>query len=164
MTTIHRAQTRQVYFHDPVAVTATAVAPSVLVAVRWLGGRLLLVRRRDNGAWELPGGFVDVGENAVDAAVRTTAAAAGIHVHITGIAGLFTDPAHVVRCPDGDVRQRFALLFRARSLGGVPHGDHRATSDAAWVAVAELPELAVEPSARRPIAEALALGEPPYLG
>jgi|SRR5829696_1923224 len=164
MTTIHQAQTRQVHFHEPAAPEATAVAPSVEVAVRWLGGRLLMVRRCDDGMWELPGGFVAVGESAVDAAVRTTAAGAGIHVLVTGIAGLFTDPAIVVRSPDGQLRQRFALLFRARPLGGVPHGDHRATSDAAWVAVADLPQLAVAPSARRPIVEALALGEPTYLG
>ena len=164
MTTIHRAQTRQVYFHDSAAPTATAVAPSVLVAVRWLGGRLLLVRRCDDGLWELPGGVVDVGENAVDAAVRHTVAAAGIHVFVTGIAGLFTDPSYLVRSPDGEVRQQFVLLFRARSLGGAPHGDGEATSDAAWITVAGMRDLAIEPSARRPIAEALALGEPPYLG
>src|SRR5215203_2528912 len=86
MTTIHPAQTRQVYSHDPAATSATAVAPSVHVAVRWLGGRLLLVRRCDSGMWELPGGYVDVGENAVDAAVRHTRAAAGVHVLVTGIA------------------------------------------------------------------------------
>ena len=164
MTTLHRAQTRQVYPHDPAAPTATVVAPSVQVAVRWLGGRLLLVQRCDDGMWELPGGFVDVGETAVDAAVRTTAAGAGIRVLITGLAGLFTDPEHVVRFPDGEVCQRFALVFRARCLGGVPHGDQWTTSDAAWVAVADLSRLALEPSARRPIAEALAMGEPTYLG
>jgi 8-oxo-dGTP diphosphatase len=125
---------------------------------------LLLVRRCDSGMWELPGGFVDVGENAVDAAVRRTAAAAGVDVLVTGIAGLFTNPSHLVRSLDGEIRQQFALLFRARSLGGVPHGDHRETSDAAWIAVADMREMPIEPSARRPIAEALALGEPPYLG
>jgi 8-oxo-dGTP diphosphatase len=164
MTTIHPAQIRQVYSHDPAATMATAVAPSVLVAVRWRGGRLLLVRRCDSRMWELPGGFVDIGENAVDAAVRTTVSTGGVHVLVTGIAGLFTDPGHVVRCPDGAVRQQFALLFRARFQGGVPHGNDRETGDAAWVSVADLRVLPIEPSARRPIAEALALGEPPYLG
>jgi 8-oxo-dGTP diphosphatase len=164
MTTIHRAQTRQVYLHDPAAPTATAVSPSVLVAVRWLGGRLLLVRRCDSGMWELPGGFVDVGENAVAAAVRHTVAAAGVHVLVTGIAGMFTDPTDLVQAPDGQVRQQFALLFRARSLGGVPHGDHRETSDAAWIAVADMRNLPIEPSARTRITQALAMGEPPYLG
>jgi 8-oxo-dGTP diphosphatase len=164
MTTIDRAETRQVYFHDPASPAATAVAPSVHVAVRGLGGRLLLVRRCDTGMWELPGGYVDVGENAVAAAVRHTSAAAGIQVLVTGIAGLFTDPSQLVRSADGEVRQQFALLFRARSLGGVPHGDQRQTSEAAWIALADVRALPIEPSARKPIAEALAQGEPPFLG
>src|SRR3978361_1402011 len=122
MTTIDRAAViRQVYFHDPGAPTATVVVPSVFVAARWLGGRLLLVRRCDSGTWELPGGRVDVGETAVDAAVRETAEEAGVQVLVTAFAGLFTDPGHVVRSPEGEVRQQFALLFRARVLYGTPH-------------------------------------------
>jgi 8-oxo-dGTP diphosphatase len=165
MTTLDRAAvTRQVYFHDPGAPPATVVVPSVFVAVRWIGGRLLLVRRCDSGSWELPGGRVDVGENAVDAAVRETAEEAGVHVLVTGLAGLFTDPGHVIRSPGGETRQRFALLFRARSLGGVPHGDLHETSEAAWVALADLPGLAIEPPVRQWIIEALDVGAPPYLG
>ena len=112
------AATRHVYFHDPEAPVASIVTPSVFVAVRWHEGRLLLVRRRDSGAWELPGGRVDVGEAAVDAAVRETAEEAGIQVVVTGLLGLFTDPGHVIRSPGGEVSQQFAVLFRARAVGG----------------------------------------------
>ena len=165
MTTIDRAAlTRQVYFHDPGAPSATVVVPSVFVAARWLGGRLLLVRRCDSGTWELPGGRVDVGETAVDAAVRETAEETGVRVLVTGFAGLFSDPGLVVRSPDGEVRQQFALLFRARSLGGVPRGDLHETSEAAWVAPRDLPGLPMQPAARIWIDEALAVGDPPYLG
>ena len=45
---------RQVYFHDDSAPPATVVTPSVFVAVRRGEDRLLLVRRCDSGAWELP--------------------------------------------------------------------------------------------------------------
>lgn len=165
MTTIDRAAvTRHVYFHDPSAPVATVVVPSVFVAVRWLGGRLLLVRRCDSGSWELPGGRVDVGETAVEAAVRETAEEAGVQVLVTGFAGLFTDPGHVVRSPDGEVRQQFALLFRARAVGGVPRGDLHETSEAAWVAPADLPGLSMEPPVRLWIEHALALDGPPHLG
>jgi 8-oxo-dGTP diphosphatase len=166
MTTIERTdRTRQVYFHDPAAPLATVVAPSVFVAVRGLGGRLLLVRRCDSGAWEMPGGPVGVGDSAVAAAVRETAAFAGISVVVTGVVGLFTDPSHVIRCQDGQVCQQFSVLFRARSLGhGVPHGDLRRTSEAAWVAFVDLPGLAIEPLVRSWIAEALAQDDAPHLG
>jgi 8-oxo-dGTP diphosphatase len=165
MTTIDRPTvTRQVYFHDAGAPTPTVVVPSVFVAARWLGGRLLLVRRCDSGTWELPGGRVDIGETAVDAAVRETAEEAGVRVLITGFAGLFSDPGHVVRSPDGEVRQQFAVLFRARPLRGIPRGDMHETSEAAWVAPIDIPGLDVEPAARVWIDHALSVGDAPYLG
>jgi 8-oxo-dGTP pyrophosphatase MutT (NUDIX family) len=154
---------RQVYFHDPEAPAASVVVPSVFVAVRWHEGRLLLVRRCDSGAWELPGGRVDVGETAVDAAVRETAEEAGIHVVVTGLVGIFTDPGHVIRSLTGEVRQQFAVLFRARAVGGVPRGDLHETSEAAWVAVAELPRLLIPAPARAWIAEALANDDAPLI-
>jgi 8-oxo-dGTP diphosphatase len=132
MTTVDRAVvTRQVYFHDPSAPAANLVVPTVFVAVRSLHGSLLLVRRCDSGAWELPGGRVDVGETALEAAIRETAEEAGVQVVVTELAGLFTDPGHVVRSTAGEVRQQFVLLFRARAVGGVPRGDQRETSAAA---------------------------------
>lgn len=154
---------RQVYFHDPSAPTATVVAPSVFVAVRSQDGRLLLVRRCDDGTWELPGGRVDVGETAVEAAVREAAEEAGVHVLVTGLLGLFTDPAHVVRSPVGEVRQQFVVLFSARAVGGTPHGDTQETSDAAWVPVADLRYLPIHPHVRAWIEEALVGESAPYL-
>src|SRR3954463_7458131 len=156
--------TRRVYYHDESAPQATVVTPSVFVAARRPDGRLLLVRRCDSGAWELPGGRVDVGETAVEAGVPETFEESGVHVAVTGLAGLFTDPGHVVRAVDGEVRQQFVVLFRARWLGGVPRGDQKETSDAAWVALADLPALAIAPPARAWIEQALAVDEPPYLG
>jgi 8-oxo-dGTP diphosphatase len=114
---------RQVHFHDPSAPVATAVVPSAFVVVRGTADRLLLVRRCDSGAWELPGGRVDIGESVVEAAVRETAEEAGVRVTVTGLVGVFTDPALVVRASDGEVRQQFAVIFRATALDGDPHGD-----------------------------------------
>jgi 8-oxo-dGTP pyrophosphatase MutT (NUDIX family) len=107
---------------------------------------------------------VDVGENAVDAAVRETAEEAGVRVVVTGFGGLFSDPRHVVRSPDGEVRQQFAVLLRARVVRGVPHGDLHETSEAAWVAPVDIPGLDVEPAARIWIDHALSVADPPHLG
>jgi ADP-ribose pyrophosphatase YjhB (NUDIX family) len=158
------APTRHVHFHDPDAPPASVVVPSVFVAVRGWGGRLLLVRRIDSGCWELPGGRVDVGESAEEAAVRETAEEAGVTVLLTGLVGLFTDPEHVVQAVDGVVRQQFAVVFRARSIGGVPRGDGAETSDAAWVAIADLRSLPLEPAVRVWIDEVLASDPCPHLG
>jgi 8-oxo-dGTP diphosphatase len=165
MTTISRAAaTRQVYLQDPAAPTASLVVPSVHVAVRGWGGRLLLVCRCDSGAWELPGGLVDVGETAGGSAVRQTAEDSGVRVLLTGFAGTFTDPSYVTRSPGGEVRQVFALLFRARALGGIPRADLHRTSEAAWVAFADLRDLAIVPPVRAWIDQALDVHADPYLG
>jgi 8-oxo-dGTP diphosphatase len=165
MTTTERpALPRRVYLHDPEGPSATVVVPSAFVAVRGLSGRLLLVRRCDSGAWEMPGGRVDVGESAVEAAVRETAEEAGVRVVVTGLVGLFTDPGLVIRSRDGDVRQQFAVLFRGRVVGGVLRADLEETSEVAWVAVADIPELPMEPFSRIWIAQALAPVDSPHLG
>src|SRR3954466_2932051 len=164
MTTVDRASpTRQVYFHDPSAPVASLVAPSVFVAVPGRHGSLLLVRRRDSGMWELPGGRVDVGETAVEAAVRETAEEAGVQVVVTGLLGIFSDPGHVIRSSTGGGRQQSAVLFRGRAVGGAPRGDLHETSEAAWVAVAELSHLPIPAPVRVWIAEALANDDAPLI-
>ena len=155
---------RHVHFHDPDAPLATVVAPSVFVAVQDERSRLLLVRRRDSGTWELPGGRVDVGESAVEAAVRETTEEAGVRVEIVGLVGLFTDPAHVVRSVAGDVRQQFVVCFRARPIWGRPKPDLQETIDAAWFAAADIAALAVEPAVRCWIQRALSGETDPCLG
>ena len=110
-----RPGVRREYDHQPDAPAASYVAPSAFAAVRDITGRLLLVRRCDTGDWELPGGHVDPGESATDAAVRETAEESGITVEITGLVGIYTDPGHVIADPrDGLVRQPFAVCFHAR--------------------------------------------------
>lgn len=161
-TTHHGSLTREVYFHDPAAPAASIVGPSVFVAVL-RHDSLLLVRRCDNGVWELPGGRVDIGETAEQAAVRETAEEAGVQVAITGLAGLFTDPRHVIRSRDGEVRQQFAVLFRGRLVRGRPHGDQFETSEAAWIRVEDLPALPMEAAERSWLTAALAAGSPPHL-
>jgi ADP-ribose pyrophosphatase YjhB (NUDIX family) len=156
---------RRIHFHDPEAPAATVVAPSVFVAVRNGRGELMLVRRCDSGTWELPGGRVDIGESAVEAAVRETVEESGVRVRITGLVGLFTDPACVVASAAGDeVRQQFVVCFHGWALWGRPHPDLHETSDAAWFDPADVAALPVQPAARLLIVHALSGAGEPHLG
>jgi 8-oxo-dGTP pyrophosphatase MutT (NUDIX family) len=155
---------RREYYHEPGAPVATCVVPCAFVAVRDITGRLLLVRRCDTGDWELPGGRVEPGESASDAAVRETAEESGITVEITGLVGIYTDPGHVIANPrTGLVRQPFAVCFHARPRSGSPGGDDVETSDARWIAIGDISALPIHPAMRIRIAHALTPGRPRHI-
>jgi len=125
---------------------------------------MLLVRRCDTGDRELPGGHVDPGESASDAAVRETAGESGITVKVTGLAGICTDPGHVIADPRaGLVRQPFAVCFHARPLSGSPAGDQVETSDARWFTTGDIPALPIRPAMRLRIGHALTPGRPCHI-
>jgi 8-oxo-dGTP pyrophosphatase MutT (NUDIX family) len=143
------------------APAASCVAPCAFAAVRDITGRMLLVRRCDTGDWELPGGHVDPGESASDAAVRETAEESGLTVEVTGLVGIYTDPGHVIADPRaGLVRQPFAVCFHARPLYGSPGGDQVETSDARWFTIGDIPALPIRPAMRLRIDHALTPGAP----
>ena len=65
-------------------------------------GRVLLLRRADDGTWGLPGGGVEPGETWSDAARRECREETGWSVRITGVLGLYSDPATQLHTyPDG---------------------------------------------------------------
>lgn len=160
-----RPAARREYDHDPDAPAPTCVAPAAFVAARDTTGALLLVRRRDTGDWELPGGRVEPGESASEAAVRETAGESGVTVEITGMVGIYTDPGYCIADPrTGAVRQPFAVCFHARPRSGSPRGDRGETSDARWVGVNDIPALPIHPAMRMRITHALTPALTCYIG
>jgi 8-oxo-dGTP pyrophosphatase MutT (NUDIX family) len=156
---------RREYDHQPDAPAATCVAPCAFAAARDSTGRMLLVCRCDTGDWELPGGHVDPGESASDAAIRETAEESGITVEITGLAGIYTDPGHVIADPrTGLVRQPFAVCFHARPVSGSPGGDQVETCDARWFTISDIPALPIRPAMRTRIDHALSPGRACHIG
>ena len=107
------------YYGDPDAPPANSIVPSVNVAVTNDAGEILLIRRTDNGNWALPGGAVDLGESLTQAAVRETREETGVDCEITGLSGIYTDPAHVLLyTSNGEARQEFSIVLTGRATGG----------------------------------------------
>ncbi|MFI8229828.1 NUDIX hydrolase [Streptomyces sp. NPDC085900] len=142
------------YLHDPDAPPATSVVPAAVALVRDDAGRVLMVRRSDNGRWALPGGGHDVGESISDTVVREVREETGIEVEVVGLTGIYTDPGHVMRYDDGEVRQQFSICFRARPTGGELRTSPE-TPRVRWVPPAELSELDIHPTMRLRIEHAL---------
>jgi 8-oxo-dGTP pyrophosphatase MutT (NUDIX family) len=151
------------YYNDPHAPTPNSVVPSASAIVTDDQGRILLVKRRDNTLWALPGGGHDIGETIEQTAIREVKEETGLDVQVTGLSGIYTDPAHVVAFTDGEVRQQFSLCFTTTVLGGQLAIDHEST-DIAWIAPADIGALDMHPSMRLRITHYLDQRAAPYLG
>ena len=84
---------------------------------------------------------------------------------ITGLAGIYTDPGHVIADPrTGRVRQPFAVCFHASPLYGSPAGDQVETSEARWFTIGDIPALPIQLAVRRRIDHALTPGHECHIG
>lgn len=153
------------YFNDTSAPAANSLVPSV-TAVVVSDETLLMIHKRDNDLWAVPGGAIDVGESAADAARRETLEETGIDIAIDGLIGIYTNPSHIMAYDDGEVRQQFSLCFRGRAVGGDLSPQRSEAKAARWVALTDLDGLNIHPSMRLRITHGLswADGVAAYVG
>ncbi|MBZ6229362.1 NUDIX hydrolase [Streptomyces olivaceus] len=151
------------YFNDPDAPKANSIVPSVTVVAVNEAGEVLLIHKTDNNLWALPGGGVDVGESAPDAAVRETKEETGFDVEVTSLVGIYTNPAHVMAYDDGEVRQQFSICFRARIVGGELRTSSE-SKEVAFVDPSRLDSLNIHPSMRMRIDHGLSDETAPHIG
>lgn len=154
---------RREYDGDPNAPTPNSVVVAASAFVQDDCGRVLMVRRSDNGMWSLPGGALEVGETVAETAERETLEETGYQVEVTGIVGVYSNPAHVIEYDDGEVRQEFNLCFRARVRGGDGRSSTE-TPDVAWVELGELDSLEVQPSIRLRLRHGVPGVDGPHIG
>jgi 8-oxo-dGTP pyrophosphatase MutT (NUDIX family) len=77
-------------------------------------GAVLLQERGDTGGWGFPGGAVELGETAHDAAVREVLEETGVRVEVTGLIGVYT--GYEQAYPSGDVAQPVLIAFTAAPI------------------------------------------------
>jgi ADP-ribose pyrophosphatase YjhB (NUDIX family) len=134
------------------------------VAVTNEAGELLLVRRSDSDNWALPGGAVDLGESLAQAAVRETKEESGIDCEITGLTGIYSDPAHVLLyTSNGEVRQEFSIVLTARATGGQPTPSSE-TSEVRWVRLDDVGSYQMDRSMRLRVQHYAEHRDRPYVG
>jgi mutator protein MutT len=146
----HLGVARRQYFHDPQSPVAEDLLPAAYAIVRNGRDEVLLVRRADDGNWELPGGRIEVGESAMSAAVREVAEEAGVAITIRALAGVYSDPRHVLVYPGDRVHQQIAICFHARALeGGQARPDTAEATEAGWFEPGTTSALPMHPTMRQ---------------
>ncbi|MCX5391300.1 NUDIX hydrolase [Streptomyces sp. NBC_00094] len=81
---------------------------SVAGAVVREDGRLLAIRRADNGTWELPGGVLELTEAPEEGVAREVWEETGIRVKVEELTGVYKNTARGI----------VALVFRCKPSGG----------------------------------------------
>ena len=139
--------TRTDYYRQPDAPKANSLVPGASAIVPDDEGRIVLLRRSDNGRWALPGGVMDIGESIAQTIAREVSEETGLDVEPKRIVGVYTDPDHVFEFDDGEVRQQFSVCFVCRIVGGELRPGSEAT-DVGFFAPADIDGLDAHPSIR----------------
>lgn len=133
------------YLNDPAAPKPNSIVPAAGVLASDGRGRVLLQRRRDTGQWAIPMGKQELGETVAECAVRETLEETGVLVEVTGLLGIYSDPAHIVAYTDGEIRQEYEVILTGRPVSGEPAANDEASA-AAWFTPGELDGLDIHPT------------------
>ncbi|PPK64466.1 NUDIX domain-containing protein [Actinokineospora auranticolor] len=149
---------RKDYLNDPDAPTPTNIVIACSAYIE-RDGQILMIRRTDNDLYAIPGGTHELGETMTQTVVREVKEETGVDIEVTGLIGIYSDPAHVIAYTDGEVRQEFSICFRARATGGELRESDE-SKEVLWVAPDKLDDLRMHPSIRMRVEHAQANGEP----
>lgn len=107
--------------------------------VRDEAGRLLLIKRADNGVWAMPAGAMELGESIADCAVREVFEETGLQAGAVTPFAFYTGPAYTFTNMYADTYQLFVVGFRIDRWAGELSRVTDETTDAAFYALDALP-------------------------
>src|ERR1022692_4361606 len=111
--------------------------------------RALLIRRRDNGRWEPPGGILELSEHITEGLRREVAEETGLQVEPSALTGVYKNMSQGI----------IALVFRFHQTGGTL-ATASETAALRWASRGEIADLA-DPAYAIRILDALDFATPP---
>ncbi len=138
------------YYYRNDAPLANSIKPASAVAILNSNRELLMLHRKDNKKWTMPGGTMEFGESLTDCALREVKEESGLDVEIKDIIGTYTDPNIRVAYSDGEVRQEFTIVYYGEALNYDVSLDDE-SSQFKWLSLDKVLELPLADSQRRRI-------------
>ena len=144
---------RKDYSHLPEMPKANSMKPAAAVAIID-NGKLLMLKRKDNKKWTLPGGTMELDESLVDCAIREIKEESGLDVTILDIIGTYTDPNIRIEYSDGEVRREFTIVFYGIVQSSNVVLDEE-SSAFGWISLNEVLKLPMADSQRKRISDVI---------
>lgn len=136
------------YYYQEDAPTANSIKPAAAVAILNPKHELLMLHRKDNKRWTMPGGTLEFGESMTECALREVKEECGLEVEIKDIIGTYTDPNIRVAYSDGEVRQEFTIVYYGEVSGYEITLDDE-SSQFQWVSLDAVLKLSLADSQKR---------------
>lgn len=114
-------------------------------------GRVLLLRRSDDGLWDIPGGAMEPGECLEDAARREVREETGLELGQLALVDLYSGPEFFREYPNGDQVFLVGAVYTTQDMRGEPIPDEREALELRFFDLKALPCDLVPPS--RPFLE-----------
>jgi ADP-ribose pyrophosphatase YjhB (NUDIX family) len=131
----HYIWLRKFVGHEPVTMVGASAY------VRDEAGKVLLVRRADDGSWSLPAGAMELGERIDRTAEREVFEETGLEIQPERLVGIYSGPGFFHTYPNGDQVHIVTNLFTCRVTGGMLQPDGREIVQASFFAPDQLPPL-----------------------
>ena len=109
-------------------------------------GEYLLIKRAaepDAGLWSIPGGLVEIGERASDAAIREAKEETGLDVEIEKVLGVVDK---IIMDEGSKIKYHFVIIDYLASLKGGSLAASSDALDARWVKAEEFPSYELSPT------------------
>lgn len=107
--------------------------------VRDDAGRVLLIRRTDNGLWATPGGAMELGESIAECAIREVWEETGIRAATATPFAIYSGPGYTHTNVFGDTYQFFVVAFELTDWAGDLTPDPQEATDAGFFGPATFP-------------------------
>ena len=144
---------RKDYSHLPDMPKANSMKPAAAVAII-NDKNVLMLKRKDNKKWTLPGGTLELNESLTDCAIREIKEECGLDVVIIDIIGTYTDPDIRIEYSDGEVRREFTIVFYGIVQSNNVILDEE-SSEYQWISLDKVGDLPMAESQKKRIADVI---------
>ncbi|MFA6296779.1 MAG: NUDIX hydrolase [Patescibacteria group bacterium] len=107
--------------------------------------KILLIREAgtiDKGKWNLPAGWLDLGENPIDGAKREAKEETGLDIKITDFLGIYSLVRLDLQKVDGFIRHPIKLIFIGKINGEkIDNIDNEEIAEVKWFSLSEIEKM-----------------------